>query len=130
MLSDMEEGKKGEMSIPDIDEKTLATVIRFIYTGQLEMGEDQDLQMIIHAADKYDLPRLVTLVVNQLKEVDIKGEMIADLLISGYKHGKEELKELAFEKIRANREITEQEGFKEKMDGACSNIWVDLIKNL
>ena len=130
MLSDMEEGRKGEMFIEDIDEKTLGLVIKFIYTDQLEMVEGQDLQMIFNAADKYDLPRLFILMVNQMKEVDIKGEMIADLLISGHKHGKDELKEFAFEKIRANREIIEQEGFKEKMDGACSNIWVDLIKNL
>jgi len=130
MLSDMEEGRKGEMFVPDMDEKTLGSVIKFIYTDQLEVVEDQDLQMIIHAADKYDLPGLFFLVVSQMKEVDVNGETVAVLLISGYKHEKEELKELAYEKIRANRQIIEQEGFKKKMDGAPSTIWVDLVKNL
>jgi len=130
MLSDMEEGRKGEMVIGDIDEKTLGSVIKFIYTDQLEVVEDQDLQPLINAADKYDLPRLLILVVRQMKEVDITEEMVADLLISGYKHEKEELKELAYEKIRANREIIKQEGFKEKMNGAPASIWVDLVKNL
>ena len=132
MLSDMIEGRNGKMFIGDIDEKTLGCMIKFIYTDKLEMVEDQDLQMIINAAEKYDLPRLFFLVVNQMKEVDIKGEMIADLLISGYKHGKEELKELAFEKIRANRQICKEESFKERMDEAPQfglGIMMDLFNN-
>ena len=60
--------------------------------------------MMIHAADKYDLPRLVSLVCYQLREVVTTGAMIADLLICAYKHGKNELRELALEKIRANKE--------------------------
>ena len=53
ILSDMEEAKKGEIFIPEIDEKTLSSVI---YTGQLEMSEDQNIQQMIYAGDKYDLP--------------------------------------------------------------------------
>ena len=130
MLSNMEEGIKAEMFIPDIDEKSLDTVIGFVYTGQLKMSEDIDLQMIINATDKYYLPGLVTLVVNQMKEMDIKGEKIADLLISAYLHGKDELREVALEKIRANREIFQEEGFKERMDGAHSSILIDLLNDL
>ena len=132
MLSDMEEGKNGEMFIPDIDEKTLCTLIKYVYTGQIEMAEGQDLQMLIQAADMYQLPRLITLVCNQMREADINGERIADLLISAYKHGKEELRELAVERIRANREICEEDGFKERMDnfGAPATIWVNILKDL
>merc|ERR1711915_584269 len=103
-----------------------------VYTGQLEMAKDQDLQMMINAADKYQLPRLITLVCHQMKETDIQGEIIADLLISAYKHGKDELKELALERIRSNREICQEEGFKEKMDnfGAPAALWVDLLRDL
>ena len=130
MLSDMEEGQKGEMFIPDIDEKTLGTVIKYVYTDQLEMAEDQDLEMMINAADKYNLPGLVTLLCNQMREVDIKGEMIADLLILAYKHGKEELRELAVERIKANKMICKEEGFKERMEGAPAAIWIDLLTDL
>ena len=84
MLPDMEEGKKGEMFFPDIDEKTLGTIVKYVYTGQLEMAEDQDLQRMIRATDMYDLPRLITLVCNQMREADMKGERMADLLISAY----------------------------------------------
>ena len=130
MLSDMEEGRKGEMYIPDMDEKTLDTLIKYVYTDQLEMAEDQDLKTMIHAADMYDLPRLVTLVCKGMRRMDIKGKTIADLLILAHKHGKEELRELAVERIKANREICKEEGFKERMEGAPAIIWIDLLTDL
>ena len=130
MLSDMKEGKQCEMFIPDIDEKTLDTLIKFVYTDQLEMAEDQDLQRMIRATDMYDLPRLITLVCNQMREADMKGERIADLLISAYWHGKEELRELAVERIRANRKICQEKGFRERMEGAPISIMIDLVNDL
>ena len=95
-------------------------VVKYVYTGQLEMAEDQGLQMMIHTADKYQLPRLITLVCNQMRERDIKGDRIADLLISAHKHGKE-LRELFVERISANRMIHQEEGYKKRMDtlGPC-----------
>ena len=57
----------------------------------------------------------------------MKGERIADLLISAYWHGKEELRELAMERIRANREICREEGFKKRMEGAP--IMIDLFND-
>ena len=132
MLSDMAEGKSGEMFISDFDEKTLGTVVKYVYTGQIEMAEGQDLQMLIQAADMYQLPRLITLVCNQMREADINGERIAHLLISAYKHGKEELRELAVERIRANRKICQEKGFRERMDnfGAPAAVWVNILKDL
>ena len=130
MLSDMKEGKQCEMFIPDIDEKTLGTLIKFVYTDQLEMAEDQDLKMMIHAADMYQLPRLITLVCIQMREIDLKGERIADLLISAYLYGREELRELAVERIRAKRKILKEQGFVERMDGAPIRIMIDLCHDL
>ena len=130
MLSDMKEGKKCEMFIPDIDEKTLGTLIKFVYTDQLEMAKDQDLQMMIRAADMYQLPGIITLVSNQMKEMDLKGEKIADLLISAYMHGKEELRQLALERIRANRKICQEQGFMERMEGAPICIMINVFNDL
>ena len=56
MLSNMEEGIKAEMFIPDIDEKSLDTVIGFVYTGQLKMSEDIDL-LIKGMKDQFDSMR-------------------------------------------------------------------------
>ena len=133
MISGMEEGRKDEMVIPDIDEETLATLIKYVYTDKLEMTENQDLQKMITAAVNYDLPGLVTLICDQMREKDLKGEKIADLLISAYKHGKKELKELAVERIKANRLICQEEGFKQRMEavhGAAATMWIDLLKDL
>ena len=130
MLSDMKEGKQCEMFIPDIDEKTLGTLIKFVYTDQLEMAEGQDLKTMIHAADMYQLPRLITLVCIQMREMDLKGEKIADLLISAYMHEKDELRQLAMQKIRANRKICQEEGFIERMEGAPIRIMIDLFNDL
>ena len=129
MLSDGKEARKGEMFIPDIDEKTLSILIKYVYTDQLEMAEDQDLQMMIHAADKYQLSSLITLVCKQMRKVDLKGDRIADLLISAHVHWKEELRQLALEKIRANRKICQEKGFKEKMEMAPSSIMIDLFND-
>ena len=133
MISGMEEGRKDEMVIPDIDDETLATLIKYVYTDKLEMTENQDLQKMINAAVNYDLPGLVTLICDQMREKDLKGEKIADLLISAYKHGKKELKELAVERIKANRLICQEEGFKQRMEavhGAAATMWIDLLKDL
>ena len=65
-----------------------------------------------------------------MRERDIKGDRIADLLISAYKHGKEELRELAVERIKADRLVCQEEGFKERMEGAPAAIWIDLLKDL
>ena len=43
---------------------------------------------------------------------------------------KEELRELAVERIKANREICKEEGFKERMEGAPATIWIDLLTDL
>ena len=75
ILSDMEEAKKGEIFIPEIDEKTLSSVI---YTGQLEMSEDQNIQQMIYAVDKYDLSGFMSLFCsNMSKFVDGVRESVS-----------------------------------------------------
>ena len=100
ILSDMEEAKKGEIFIPEIDEKTLSSVI---YTGQLEMSEDQNIQQMIYAVDKYDLSGFMSLFCSNMREETITGETVADLLMSSHRHEKGELRDVGMEKIRAKR---------------------------
>ena len=127
ILSDMEEAKKGEIFIPEIDEKTLSSVIKFIYTGELEMSEDQNIQKMVYAGDKYDLPGFMNIFCSKMREETITGQAIADLLISAHRHEKGELREVAMEKIRAKREVLKEKGFKEGMDQAPSSVFLDLI---
>ena len=46
------EGKKEEISIAGVNDKTIGSMIEFIYTGELS-GEDFDLQKLIYLADKH-----------------------------------------------------------------------------
>ena len=131
ILADMEEGRKGEVFIPDIDEDTLSAMITFIYTGELEMGEGLDLEILVRAADKYDLPGFLDIFYFKMKKEDLSNETIADLLITAQRYDSEELKETAMVKLRANKkDILSDEGFRTKMMEADPSLLLDLIKDI
>ena len=130
ILSDMEEGRRGEMFVKDLDEKTLSTVIHFVYLSELVMSDDQDLQKLILAADMYDLPGLNALLCLEMDKKDISGEAVANLLISAERHGAKGLRDLAYKKIKAKRELCEEEGFRQKMKKADPSIMIDLFNAL
>ena len=130
IISDMEEGRKGEMFLQGIDEKILATVINYVYLSELKVSDVQDIQKLVLAADMYDLPGLIRLLCTKLATEDLRGETIADLLISAHRHGAKDLRELAFNKIRANRGLCREEEFEKKMERADQKIMIDLFNNL
>ena len=130
ILFDMEEGMKEEMFVKDFDEKTLSTVIHFVYLSELEMTDDQDVQKLILAADMYDLPGLRALLCLKMDKKDLSGEILADLLISANRHGAKDLREVAYKKIRAKRELCKEEGFRKKMKKADQSIMIDLFNDL
>ena len=43
ILTPMQEAKKGEIFVEEIGEKSLSILIKFIYTGELELGENPDI---------------------------------------------------------------------------------------
>jgi len=114
-LSDMEEGGKGEIQVPEIDENIMVSIIAYIYTGELRVNKELDIQMVVYAADKYNLPGFMELLCNKLRKEDVGVETVADMLISAYRHESEELMEVTLEKIRANKGIIKDEEFREKM---------------
>ena len=114
----MEEGRKVEVEVPEIDEDTMVSVIAYIYTGELRVGKELDVQMMVYAADKYNLPGFIELLCNKLRNEDIGVETFADMLISADRHEYKELMEVSLEKIRANRGIIKDEEFREKMKNA------------
>ena len=130
ILSDMVEGRKGEMFVKDFDEKTLSTVIHFVYLSELEMTDDQDVQNLVLASDMHDLPGLRALLCLKMDKKDLSGEILADLLISANRHGAKDLREVAYKKIRAKRELCKGEGFRKKMKRADQSIMIDLFNDL
>ena len=49
----MVEAATGEIFVEDLGENTLATLIRYLYTGELELGEDPDIVELARGGDKY-----------------------------------------------------------------------------
>ena len=92
------------------------------------MEEASDVQKIITLADKYDLPGLVDLLCREMESKKLDGVMIAELLITAHQHGSENLRRIALDKIRADREIFSEEGFRSLMKKADPTIMMDLLK--
>ena len=127
LQGDMLEARKGEVIVTDVDSGAFAAMLHYVYTGELKEG--LDLNSMIYAADKYDLPGLKELLFLKMKPEDVQDKFIPDLLILADKHQAGQLKDLAIEKIRANREILGDEEFKKKLAN-FPHILFDLLQQL
>ena len=62
---------------------------------------------------------------------DVPGEFIADMLISADRHNSTDLKNVALDKLRANKDILNDKKFREKLQKAENkNILFDLFNEL
>ena len=130
LLSDMKEARKGEVYIEDVDEGTLAAMINFIYTGDLP-GDNLNVQMVANMADKYEMPAFMDMLCFKMKSEDIRSEFIADLLIAADRHDSKDLKNVALDKIRTDKEIINDKGFRKKLQNAENkNILFDLFNEI
>ena len=125
ILGDMKEARKNEVFIEDIDAETLAMMISFIYNGDFDIGDDTDVQMVARAADKYDIKEFLELLCFKMKNIPkIKNESIADMFISAERHNSKKLRALAMDKLRADKNILNEKGFKQRMKEAQN---IDLL---
>ena len=134
ILTPMVEAAKGEIFVKDLGEKTLATILHYVYTGELELSEDSNIVELTWGGNKYLLPGFMELLgfrLQMMKE-QLKGKMIADLLIAAYRHGAEDLRKIALDRIRADREIISDEAFRKEMEmqRAPLSLMMDIIKDL
>ena len=53
ILNDMVEATRGEIFDQELGEKTLATILDYVYTGVLELGEDSDIVELAWGGTKY-----------------------------------------------------------------------------
>ena len=59
LKADMEEAKTGVVDVVDVEENTMKKLLEFIYTGKIEEMDNQ-LEMLLYAADKYEINGLVS----------------------------------------------------------------------
>ena len=71
----MLEATRGEVTVTDVDPGTFAAMLNYVYTGELQVGLDIDLNNMINAAEKYDLPGLKDLLFLKMKFEDIQQEL-------------------------------------------------------
>jgi len=122
ILGPMEEAAKGEAIIEDLNEDTLDSLITFIYTGDFQISPVIDVQNMVLAGDKYLMSEFTELFFYKLQHEDIKPKIVADILLASHKYSNKKLKELAVEKIRANRDILDDEDFRKTLTLAVEKI--------
>ncbi|XP_066484766.1 kelch-like protein 40 [Tiliqua scincoides] len=66
-LSDMEESKKREVSLEDVDPDVLGKILHYIYTSELEITE-QNVQDIFSVANMFQIPSIFTICVSFLQK--------------------------------------------------------------
>ena len=132
ILTDMQEASKGEIFIENLGERALISVIHFIYTGELELGDDPNIQDLAWAGTKYLLDGFMDLLALrlQMRKEEFPGEMIADLLIAAHLHEDKNLRRIALDKIWGNREIFNDPGFRKTMEESEPIVMIDLVKDL
>ena len=132
ILNPMAEAKKGEIFIEEIGEKSLATLTNFIYTGELELGENPDILELSLAGTKYILPGFMEVLAFslQMRKEEFPGKMLADLLIAAHRHEAEDLRKIALDTIRSDKKIIGDEGFRKVMKEADPTIMMDIVMDL
>ena len=113
----------------DVEPESFSVMLHYVYTGELEAEKDLELQDVLNVADKYDLPGLKQLLYCKMKSEDIKVEFIPDMLILADRFQAGPLKELAMEKIRADRKILKDEEFRRKLSNV-QHIMFDIMEQL
>ncbi|XP_053121584.1 kelch-like protein 40 [Hemicordylus capensis] len=66
-LSDMEESKKREISLEDVDPEVMGKILHYIYTSELEITE-QNVQDIFSVANMFQIPSIFTVCVSFLQK--------------------------------------------------------------
>ena len=69
----------GEIFVREVGEQALGTIIKFIYTGELKLGENPDIVDLAWAGTKYLLPGFMDLLSLRLQMR--KGEFSGEILI-------------------------------------------------
>ncbi|XP_014112259.1 PREDICTED: kelch-like protein 40 isoform X2 [Pseudopodoces humilis] len=66
-LSDMEESKKREINLEDVDPDVMGKILHYIYTSELEITE-QNVQDIFSVANMFQIPSIFTVCVSFLQK--------------------------------------------------------------
>ena len=130
-LSGMKEAVEGEAVITDVSEETLQEVLHYLYTGKLS-GKDYGIHALCYAADKYQLDTLMDMIFEEIKrkKAELKVEEVAEVFISADMFRKEELFEVAIEKLLKKKDMMKDAKFKEKMNNASKDLLFKIMVSM
>ena len=127
--SDMREKQSGVVEVPDITPEAMSDVVAYLYTGTAP-NLTTLANELLQAAEKYQLPRLLTICVNELGD-NIKEATVIGTLILADLHGRVCLKKACLEYIRSNSakvfQTSEWEDFKEHKD-QYAQLYVEVLE--
>ncbi|XP_067109756.1 kelch-like protein 40a [Osmerus mordax] len=75
-LSDLEESKKKEIVLKDVEPGVMAMIVRYIYTSDINLTE-QNVQDIFMVANMYQIPSIFSVCVSYLQEKLVLGNCLA-----------------------------------------------------
>ncbi|KAM6918415.1 kelch-like protein 40a [Xenentodon cancila] len=75
-LSDLEESKKKEIVLKDVDPRVMGMILRYLYTSDINLTE-QNVQDIFMVANMYQIPSIFSVCVSYLQEKLVLGNCLA-----------------------------------------------------
>lgn len=75
-LSDLEESKKKEIVLKDVEPGVMAMILRYLYTSDINLTE-QNVQDIFMVANMYQIPSIFSVCVSYLQEKLVLGNCLA-----------------------------------------------------
>ncbi|KAM8839092.1 kelch-like protein 40a [Synchiropus picturatus] len=75
-LSELEESKKREILLKDVDPSTMGMILRYLYTSDINLTE-QNVQDIFMVANMYQIPSIFSVCVSYLQEKLVLGNCLA-----------------------------------------------------
>jgi len=112
----MQEALQSQLRIVDIEPNTLAALLKYLYTGDVDASQSAGLLV---AADKYDLQPLRQACESNLVK-GLNGQNVVDLLLLADRHHAKDLKEGALQLLRSSGELLV--GLFQKYQGMASTL--------
>lgn len=75
-LSELEESKKREIVLKDVDPSVMGMILRYLYTSDINLTE-QNVQDIFMVANMYQIPSIFSVCVSYLREKMVLGNCLA-----------------------------------------------------
>ena len=125
---DMGESRSGRLDIKDLDVDTVGKMLTYIYSDKIDNTDGKcKEEMLLAAAEKYDLPGLKSLCENALSKAMTIDNVLDMLLLADLNKAKS-VKDVAINFIIENaQEIVSQEGWSKKLE-KFPTILSDLFK--